>query len=160
MSVRDTAITKVDNYTRAENRIFVIRTENTMKADPNAVKPSWVQAESDLQNLRLSAEAFGAELHDRVRAEGVSDLVLTERAQPQGQWALQLQGWDKDGLMTWVNTGAGMKKSCHPSFFFFQPACRMTYDIQSVYERYLERHHRTKPRPQYGSRQMAIWREE
>lgn len=25
---------------------------------------------------------------------------------------------------------------------------------------YLARHHKTKPRPQYGSRQMAIWREE
>lgn len=75
------------------------------------MKLSRVSTEPDLQNLCLSAEAFGAELHDRVRAEGVSDLVLTECAQPHGQWALQLQGWDKDGLMTWVNTGAGKKKA-------------------------------------------------
>lgn len=38
--------------------------------------------DSDLQHLRLSAQAFGAQLHNGVRAEGVSDLVLTERAQP------------------------------------------------------------------------------
>ena len=44
--------------------------------------------DSDLQHLCLRAEAFGAQLHDRVGAEGVSDLVLTERAQPQRQWAL------------------------------------------------------------------------
>lgn len=54
----------------------------------------------DLQDLRLGAEAFGAELHDRIRAKGVSDLVLTERAQPHRQRALQLQGRNKDGLVT------------------------------------------------------------
>lgn len=54
----------------------------------------------DLQHLCLGAQAFGAQLHDRVGAEGVSDLVLTERAQPQRQRALQLQGGDKDGLVT------------------------------------------------------------
>lgn len=57
-------------------------------------------ATSDLQHFCLGAQAFGAELHDRVGAEGVSDLVLTERAQPQRQRALQLQGRDKDGLVT------------------------------------------------------------
>lgn len=55
---------------------------------------------SDLQHLCLGAQALGAELHDRVGAEGVSDLVLTERAQPQRQRALQLQGRDEDGLVT------------------------------------------------------------
>ena len=56
--------------------------------------------DSDLQHLRLRAQAFGAELHDGVGAERVSDLVLTQRAQPQRQRALQLQGGDKDGLVT------------------------------------------------------------
>lgn len=60
----------------------------------------------DLQHFRLRAQAFGAQLHDRVGAEGVSDLVLTERAQPQRQWTLQLQRRNKDGLVTWVNTAA------------------------------------------------------
>lgn len=41
--------------------------------------------DSDLQHLCLGAQAFSAELHDRVGAEGVSDLVLTEGAQPQWQ---------------------------------------------------------------------------
>ena len=58
------------------------------------------ERDSDLQHLCLGAQAFGAELHDRVGAESVSDLVLTERAQPQRQRALKLQGWDKDGLVT------------------------------------------------------------
>lgn len=60
----------------------------------------------DLQHFRLRAQAFGAQLHDRVGAEGVSNLVLTERAQPQRQWTLQLQRGNKDGLVTWVNTAA------------------------------------------------------
>lgn len=41
--------------------------------------------DSDLQYLCLCAQAFSAELHDRVGAEGVSDLILTECAQPQRQ---------------------------------------------------------------------------
>lgn len=56
--------------------------------------------DSDLQHLCLGAQTFGAELHNRVGAEGVSDLVLTEHAQPQRQRALQLQRRDKDGLVT------------------------------------------------------------
>lgn len=56
--------------------------------------------DSDLQHLRLGAQAFGAELHDRVGAECVSDFVLTERAQPHRQRAFQLQRRDKDGLVT------------------------------------------------------------
>ncbi len=59
-----------------------------------------MECDADLQHLCLGAQAFGAELHDGVGAEGVSDLVLTERAQPQRQRALQLQGRDKDGLVT------------------------------------------------------------
>lgn len=43
---------------------------------------SKLREDSDLQHLRLGAQAFGAQLHDGVGAEGVSDLVLTERAQP------------------------------------------------------------------------------
>lgn len=56
--------------------------------------------DSHLQHLCLGAEALGAQLHDRVGAESVSDLVLTERAQPQRQRTLQLQRRDKDGLVT------------------------------------------------------------
>lgn len=57
-----------------------------------------------LQQLRLSTQAFGAELHDRIRAEGVSNTILTQCAQPQGQWDLQLHRRNQDGLVTWVNT--------------------------------------------------------
>lgn len=58
------------------------------------------KCDSDLQHLCLGSQTFGAELHHRVGAEGVSDLVLTERAQPQRQRALQLQRRNKDGLVT------------------------------------------------------------
>ena len=44
--------------------------------------------------LCLRAYPLGAELHDRVGAEGVSDPVLAQGAQPQGQTALQLQRRD------------------------------------------------------------------
>ena len=58
-----------------------------------------------LEDLSLRAQALGAELHDRVGAEGVSDAVLTERAQPQRQAGLQLKRRDEDGLVARVHTG-------------------------------------------------------
>lgn len=61
---------------------------------------SWGMTPPHLQQLRLRAQTFGAELHHRVGAEGVSDAILTERAEPQRQAALQLEGRDEDGLMT------------------------------------------------------------
>ena len=36
-----------------------------------------------LERVSLCAQALGAELHDRVGTEGVSDLVLAQGAQPQ-----------------------------------------------------------------------------
>lgn len=69
------------------------------------------------QQLCLSAQAFGAELHHRVRTKGVSDAILAERAKPQRQAALQLKGRNEDGLMTWVNT-----ERKHPK----EPWCEFT----------------------------------
>lgn len=60
-------------------------------------------AASYLEQLSLSSQPFSAELHDRVGAEGVPDAVLTERAQPQRQAALQLEGRNQDRLVTWVD---------------------------------------------------------
>lgn len=57
-----------------------------------------------LQQLGLSTQAFGAELHDRIRAEGVSNTILTQCAQPQGQWDLQFHRRNQDGLVTRVHT--------------------------------------------------------
>jgi len=57
-----------------------------------------------LELLRLRAQALGAELHDRVGAEGIPDAVLTQRAEPQGQAALQLKGGDEDGLVARIHT--------------------------------------------------------
>ena len=45
---------------------------------------------SYLEGLGLEAQALGAELHDRVGAEGVPDLVLADRQQPQSRVHLQL----------------------------------------------------------------------
>ena len=62
------------------------------------------RCEPDLEHLGLGSQALGAQLHDGVGAEGVSDLVLAEGAQPHRQGALQLQRGDEDGLVTRVNT--------------------------------------------------------
>lgn len=63
---------------------------------------SVLEAEHDgyLQRVGLQAEAFGAELHDAVGAESVSDFVLTDGRQPEGRVHLQLRRWDQDGLVT------------------------------------------------------------
>ena len=66
---------------------------------------------ADLEHLGLGSQALGAQLHDGVGAEGVSDLVLAEGAQPHGQGALQLQGGDEDGLVARVNTEGGEQRA-------------------------------------------------
>lgn len=55
---------------------------------------------SYLEQLSLSSQPFSAQLHDGVGAEGVPDAVLTERAEPQREAALQLEGRNQDGLVT------------------------------------------------------------
>lgn len=65
-----------------------------------------------LEQLSLSSQPFSAELHDRVGAESVPDAVLTERAQPQRQAALQLEGRDQDRLVTWVNAARRNARAC------------------------------------------------
>lgn len=52
-----------------------------------------------LKCIGLQAQAFGAELHDAVGAEGVSDLQLADGQQPQGRVGLQLHRRDQDGLV-------------------------------------------------------------
>jgi len=56
-----------------------------------------------LQRVRLQAEAFGAELHHAVGAEGVADFVLTDGRQPKSRVHLQLGRRDQDGLVAWVH---------------------------------------------------------
>ncbi len=56
-----------------------------------------------LESVSLQAEAFGAELHDAVGAESVSDFVLTDGWQPESWIHLQLGRRDQDGLVTWVH---------------------------------------------------------
>lgn len=51
----------------------------------------------------MEAEAFCAELHDTVGAEGVSDFELADCRQPQGRVDLQLRRRDEDGLVTRVH---------------------------------------------------------
>lgn len=53
-----------------------------------------------LQRVGLQAEAFGAELHDAVGAESVSDFELTDGRQPESRIHLQLRRRDQDGLVT------------------------------------------------------------
>ena len=58
---------------------------------------------SDLQGFRLQAQAFGAELHDAVGAEGVADPELADGQQPERRVGLQLHRRDQDGLVARVD---------------------------------------------------------
>lgn len=56
-----------------------------------------------LEHVGLQAKAFGAQLHDAVGAEGVSNFVLTHGWQPERRIHLQLRWRYQDGLVTWVD---------------------------------------------------------
>lgn len=56
-----------------------------------------------LQHLHLVPQAFSAEFHHRVGAEGVPYLVLVDGGQPEEEVVLQLQRRDQDGLVTGID---------------------------------------------------------
>lgn len=109
-----------------------------------------------LQCLCLQAQSFSAELHDAVGTEGVSDSELADSEQPQGWVRLQLYWRDQDRLVATVHTGElEVRKGSQlldietvvelVCVCVFVHACLCACVTVCVY---LQRHQRTKPRPQ------------